>query len=156
MAAVYSASPELFLLPPFQWSLLVVYLAAMVLASLRSPRLARARAVRNALVAYLGVSFCYYAYYFLLFEVFDPELYGLQSELMIENHRRYIEQAPGSLADDPAVMYAPERLRQTFGGTVFGFAQSAIFGAAFSFLLGFLVGRPGEDTPEASSKAAAS
>ena len=72
---------------------------------------------------------------------------------MIENHRRYIEQTPGSLADDPAVMYAPERLRQTLGGTVFSFAQSAIFGAAFSFLLGYLVGAPGEDAPPAAREA---
>ena len=148
MAAVYSASPELFLLPPFQWSLLVVYLAAMVLASLRSPRLPRARAVRNALVAYLGVSACYYLYYYLLFEYFDPGLYELQSELMIENARRYLGQTPGSLADDPAVTFAPERLRQTAGGTFFSFAQSAIFGAAFSFLLGFLVCAPGEATDQ--------
>ena len=149
MAAVYSASPGLFLSPLFLWSLSIVYLATMLLASLRSPRLPRARAVRNAFVAYLFVSASYYAYYFLLLEYFDPALVELQSELMIESARRNLTQAPGSLADDPAVMYAPERLRQTVGSTLLTYAQGAIFGAAFSFLLGFLVGAPESDAPAA-------
>ena len=140
MAGVFAASPDLFLSPVFQWSLVIVYLVTMVLASLRRPPLPRMSAVRNAFVAYLCVSASYYLYYYLLFEVFEPELVERHSELLIENHRRYIAQAPGSLSDDPTVIYAPERLRQTIGGTVFSFAQGAIFGAAFSFLLGVLVG----------------
>ena len=140
MAGVFAASPELFLSPLFQWSLAVVYLVAMLLASLRRPPLPRAQAVRNAFVAYLFVSASYYLYYYLLFEVFEPTLVERQSELLVENARRYLEASPGDLASDPAVIYAPERLRQTVGGTVFNFAQGAIFGAAFSFLLGVLVG----------------
>lgn len=154
MAAVYSASAELFLSPMFQWSLGVVYLAAMVLASLRSPKLPRGRAVRNAFVAYLLVSASYYLYYFLLFEYFDPTLVERQSALMIENARAYLDQAPGSAADDPAVLFAPDRLRQTAGGTLFNFVQGAIFGAAFSFLLGFAVGRSNDVTPPAPEPAA--
>lgn len=149
MASVYSASADLFLSPFFQWSLGIVYLAAMVLASLRSPKLPRAQAIRNAFVAYLFVSASYYVYYFLLFEYFDPTLVERQSALMIENARAYLEQTPGSAADDPAVLFAPERLRQTAGGTLFNFAQGAIFGAAFSFLLGFAVGRSDGAAPPA-------
>lgn len=140
MAGVFAASPDLFLSPLFQWSLTVVYLAAMILASLRRPALPRARAIRHALVAYLFVSASYYLYYYLLFEVFEPTLVERQSELLVENARRYLGQSPGSAAEDPAVLYAPDRLRQTVSGTLFNFAQGAIFGAASSFLLGVLVG----------------
>ena len=154
MASVYAASPDLFLSPLFQWSLVFVYLAAMVLASLRSPRLPRMAAVRNALVAYLCVSACYYLYYYALFEFFAPELVERQSELMIENARRYLGQQPGAAADDPAVRFAPDELRPTAGGTFFSFAQGALFGAASSFLLGFLVGAPErrEGRPDAQAK----
>lgn len=140
MAGVYASSPAIFLSPLFQWSLGVVYLAAMLLASLRNPKLPRARAVRNAFVAYLGVSVSYYLYYFLLFEYFDPDLVQLQSELMIDNARAYLESAPGIAGENPNVLFAPDKLRQSASGTVFSFAQGAIFGAAFSFLLGFGVG----------------
>ena len=141
MAAVYAFDRRLFLSPLFQWSLGIYYLLAMVLAAYRAPRLPRMIATRNAVVAYVLVSGSFYLYYYLLFEVFDPELVTLQSELMIENARIYLEQKPGIAQDDPAVTFAPENLRQSIGGTFFNFAQGTIFGVAFSFLIGYALGR---------------
>ncbi len=141
MAAVYATDRSVFLSPLFQWSLLIVYVIAMGLAAYRQPRLGRAIATRNAFVAYILVSACYSTYYFLIFEVFDPSLVDLQSELMIENARLYLTNAPGIAADDPALTFAPDRLRQTPGGAFLNFAQGMIYGAAFSFLLGYVLGR---------------
>ncbi len=141
MAAVYAADRSLFLSPLFQWSLGIVYLAAMILAAYRQPRLTRFHATRNAFVAYLLVSASFSLYYFLLFEYFDPTLVDLQSELMIENARQYLTQSPGVAADDPALTFAPSELRQTASGAFLTYAQGTIFGAAFSFLLGYALGR---------------
>lgn len=143
MAAVYSSSRELFVNPLFLHSLTIVYLAAMVMASLRSPRLPRSQALRNAFVAFLCVNACYYVYYFVVIRYLDPELVQLQSELLIESAREGSGRAPGRLADDPAYLYAPDKIRPTAGGTLLSYAWSAILGAAFSFLLSFLVGAPG-------------
>lgn len=147
MALVYSQSREAFLSPLFQWSLIVVYLVAMTLAALRRPPAPRTVAVRAALICYLLVSASYYLYTYLLYEVFDPDLYGLQSELMIANAERFQSGQPGRLSDSPAVVYAPERLRYTLSGIAYNYAFGALSGAAVSFLLGTLLGRgdaPGE------------
>ena len=158
MAAVYSASRGLFVNPLFLHSLTVVYLATMLLASLRSPRLPRARALRNAFVAFLCVNACYYVYYFVVLRYLDPGLVELQSELLIESARGSSTAAPGQLADDPAYVYSPDKIRPTLGGTLLSYAWSAILGAAFSFLLSFLVGAPddaGAAPPSSAAGAAA-
>ncbi len=145
MAAVYAADRGLFLSPVFQWSLSLIYALAMVLAAYRQPRLPRFTATRNAFVAYVIVHACFSLYYYLLFEYFDASLAELQSELLIENARKYLEQRPGVAADDPALTFAPEKLRQTAGGAFLNFMQGTIFGAAFSFLLGYGLGRADAD-----------
>lgn len=144
MALVYSQSRAAFLSPVFQWSLTVIYLVAMILAALRRPPAPRIEAIRSALVCYLLASASYYLYTYLLYEAFDPELYELQSELMIANAERFQSGQPGRLADSPAVLYAPERLRYTLSGIAYNYAFGALSGAAVSFLLGTLLGR-GDD-----------
>ena len=142
MAVSYANSVELFLSPLFQWSLVVPYLATMVLAvAATRPRPERLTATRIAFVAFALVSACYYVYTYLLFEVFDPELYARQSELMIANAERFDAGEPGRLEDSPAVRFAPERLRYTLGGTLFAYVQSLLFGGAVAFLIGHLLGR---------------
>ena len=141
MALVYSQSRAAFLSPVFQWSLAALYLVAMALAALRRPPAPKLVAIRAALVCYLLVSASYYLYTYLLYEVFDPELYALQSELMIENAQRFQSGTPGRLAETPEQLYAPERLRYTFGGVTYNYAFGALSGAAVAFLLGSLLGR---------------
>ncbi len=141
MAAVYRESREAFLSPIFQWSLLVVYLVAMVLVLVRRPQLERMAATRTALITYMTVSACYYLYTYLLYEVFDPSLYELQSELMIENAERYATGTPGEAAETAKFKYAPERLHYTLGGIFYNYALGILSGAAVAFLLANLFGR---------------
>jgi len=77
----------------------------------------------------------------LLYEVIDPNLYQLQSELMIANSKQHGLGTPGDVSQLPEVMYAPESLQYTFSKVMLWYAQGAIFGAAISFLLGNLLGK---------------
>ena len=140
MALVYSQSPALFLSPLFQWSLLLLYGVAMALSLLRRPQLSRSEATRTALTVFVLVSASYYLYTYLLYEVFDPTLYELQSELMIENAERYATGTPGKFEETPAELYSVERLRYTPGGVLFNFALGCLSGAAVSYLLGLALG----------------
>ena len=151
MALVYSQSRAAFLSPIFQWSLVVIYLAAMVLAALRRPPAPRMRAIRAALICYLLVSASYYLYTYLLYEVFDPELYGLQSALMIENAQAFATGTPGRLAESPESLYAPERLRYTAGGLLYSYALGALTGAAMAFIIGTLLGRGDDEAGNTSA-----
>ena len=141
MFAVYSASPEAFLSPVFQWSLGIIYLAAMLLAAAGRPPYTRLGATRRAFVAFALVSVSYYGYYYLLLRHFDPDLVELQSRLMIDNARAHGLAEPGRAGDAPEVLYSPDRLRPTPGGTVFSFVQGLLFGGALSFSIGYLLGR---------------
>ena len=149
MALVYAQSREAFLSPVFQWSLVIVYLAAMVGTLLRRPPIPRGDAIRAALVTYLLVSACYYLYTYALYEWFDPELYGLQSRLMIENVRAAQAGEPGLASESAAVKYAPENLRYTFSTVAYSYALGALSGAAVAFLLGNLLGAKPDDGPGA-------
>lgn len=144
MAAIYSQSKEAFLSPVFQWSLVILYLIAMVLVLLRRPQLEKMEAVRTSLVTFMIISACYYLYTFLLYEFFDPSLYELQSELMIENAEYYATGTPGYLNETPQVKYAPEKLKYTLGSIAYNYALGILSGAAVSFLLGNLFGRKSE------------
>ncbi len=141
MFLVYSQSRATYLSPVFQWSLTLIYLAFMVLVLLRRPPYTKFDALKAAFVAYLCISACYFLYNFALYEVFDPELYGLQSELMIENAIEYEIGAPGTIGQSPEQLYAVANLRQGFGSMTLSYAQSAIYGFAGAFLLGQLLGR---------------
>jgi len=145
MSLVYAQSREAFLSPVFQWSLVVVYIAAMTLPLLRRPQLERMAAIRTALVAYMLVSACYYMYTYALYEFFDPSLYELQSELMIENAQRYSTNTPGSAQQAPEQIYSPENLAYTPGGVAYSYALGILSGAAVAFLLGNLLGRSSPD-----------
>ena len=158
MLAVLLGSEAAFLSPVFQWSLGVIYLAAMLLAAAGQPSYSRSEATRRAFVAYAVVGLCYTVYSFLLFRLIKPELVELQSQLMIENARAYALTAPGLAAEQPEVMFSVERLRPTVMGTVFSYAQSLLFGGALAFLVGFALGRrdgstdaTGDARPEASA-----
>jgi hypothetical protein len=146
MAAVYSQSSEFFLSPVFQWSLIIPYLIGMVLALLRRPAYTRSEATRVALVVFLLANACYYAYTVLLYEVIDPDLYQLQSDLMIANQKKYGLGEPGELSQSPEIRFAPENFKYTFGKVFLWYAQGAIFGAAVAFLLSFLLGRKDPET----------
>ena len=145
MALVYGQSRAFFLSPVFQWSLVIIYLGAMALSLLRRPQLPQPEAIRTALIVFVCVSGAYYGYTYLLYEVFDPELYQLQSELMIENAERYQTGSPGRFEETPAELYAPARLQYTLSGIAFNFALSCLSGAAVAYLLGTLLGR--KETP---------
>ena len=142
MSLVYRANPTVFLSPVFQWSLGIIYLAAMLVAGAGRPAYERSTATRRAFVAFALVSASYYLYYFLLLAVFDPSLVELQSELMIENARAFGLAKPGAAVDQPEVLYAVERLRPSVGGTFYSFVQGLLFGGALSFLIGYALGRP--------------
>ena len=148
MALVYSRSRELFLSPLFQWSLLLLYAVVMIVAAAKRPPYERAEATRAALVAYLLVSLSYYVYYYFLFEVLDPELYQLQSELYIANARAYGLTEPGSLNERLEDKFAPQNLRLSLTDIAFSMARGAVLGAAVSYALGFLLGVP---SPKADS-----
>lgn len=145
MALVYFQSPSTFLSPVFQWSLVIVYLVAMVGVLLRRPPYKRLEAIRAAVVVYMLVSASYYVYTYALYEVFDPTLYELQSELMIENAQRFQTGTPGRAAEAPEVVYAPERLRYTLGGIAYNYVFGLLSGVAVAFLLGNLLGVKSDD-----------
>lgn len=141
MAVIYSQSREFFLSPIFQWSLLIPYLIFMVLVLLKRPPLFQGAAIRASLVVFLIINACYYLYTFLLYEVIDPNLYQLQSDLMIANSKQHGLGTPGDVSQRPEVLYAPESLQYTFSKVMLWYAQGAIFGAAISYLLGTLLGK---------------
>jgi len=113
----------------------------MVLALLKRPQLNQGSAIRSALVVYLIMNAAYYAYPFLLYEVIDPSLYQLQSDLMIANSKLHGLGTPGDVSQRPEVLYAPESLKYTFSKVMLWYAQGAIVGAALAFLLGSLLGK---------------
>lgn len=117
----------------------------MVLVLMKSPPYFQGAAIRAALVVFLIVNACYYLYTFLLYEVIDPNLYQLQSDLMIANSKQHGLGTPGDVSQRPEVMYAPESLTYTFGKVMLWYAQGAIFGAAIAYLLGTLLGKKDPD-----------
>ena len=141
MALVYWRSRELFLSPIFQWSLLVLYLVAMLLAAAPRDRFTRKEALQAGAIAVLLTSAAFYLYTYMLYEVFDPSLYDLQSQLMIENAQQFAVSNPGEMSQSPQVIYAPENLKYTFSGILRNYAQGAIVGIAAAYLLAQAVGK---------------
>ncbi len=108
---------------------------------MKRPSYFKGSAIRTALVTFLIINACYYLYTFLLYEVIDPGLYQLQSDLMIANSKTHNLGTPGDVSQRPEVMYAPESLKYTFSKVMLWYAQGAIFGAAISFILGNILGK---------------
>ncbi len=145
LLAFYAVDPRMMLSSGILWSALIIYVVFMVLAcrqrQLRSGgHLAFKEALQSAFLVYVIANAGYYLFYYLMFNVFDPELAVVQREVMLENiesmDRFLDEQQREELLrslQEQDLRIGPWSLLLSFGqGLIGGFVIALVIAAFFS------------------------
>lgn len=143
----YFISPRLMLSSGIIWSTLIIYLVFMYRATVqvrdRVDSFPIQLALRPPFIAYVVASLIYYAFYYLLFNVFDPGLLDIQYELMLEKAQRLADLVGAEQFKDQVEQISREDLQVTFRVVAFDAARSIIGGFLLSLILGALLRKEG-------------
>lgn len=136
----YFISPRLMLSSWVMWGSMIIFIAAMVVACLQERaqmdrRYTFRSALRSAFLVYVIASAIYYLFYFLLFNVIDPDLVELQRALILENLEHYGNVLGEDNVEEMIRRYQEEDLQVTFGNTVLDFAWGLIGGFIISLVV---------------------
>ena len=90
LLAFYLVDPRMMLSSGILWSALIIYVVFMVMACRRRQlrnggQLTFRDAMQSAFLVYVIANAGYYLFYYLMFNVFDPDLALVQREVMLEN-----------------------------------------------------------------------
>ncbi len=88
-------------------------------------------AIRIAFQTFIVANVLFYVFYYLLFNMFDPELVTLQKEMMMEFQEEYKDLEMAEQLKD----MTEADLAFTLGKAIFSFAKDAITGFIFSLLI---------------------
>lgn len=139
---IYLIDKKLLLNPWVAYSPMLIYVAAMYLASSKGRETTDGpfpwrEALRIAFIVFLVASAFFYVFYYVIHQV-DPSLAILQKDYARENLPRIVK--PDKLQEAYRTLEEQD-FRMTLGRTILGWAQGAILGFGLAALIALLTRR---------------
>lgn len=135
----YMNNVKLFFNPVVAWSSLIIYIAGMVKACVDQRKMQAdfpfKDALRTAFLTFTITSVTYYAFNYLLYNVFDPELVEVQKEILVAQMGKMAGRFQFSDLKDQIEEFSKKDFRITIGNSLMALGQSLIGGFVLSLIV---------------------
>lgn len=124
------------------WGVVVIYITFMVMACRRDRELSDdygfRRALRSAFVVYVIANAFYWLTQFLLFNVFDPSLAGIQEQLDVERAQWMAQYMPEDKGREMIQQVREQEFTLTVSNTLLSYSWGLIGGFFVSVVVGMV------------------
>jgi hypothetical protein len=140
MFLFYAADPKLMLSPWVSWSSMIIYVAAMIAATLREREATEddfffREAVRPAFGVYVIAQVIFTLFNYVLYNYVNTDLVEIQRELMVTQAQDFAEKFGRADLEEQIANISTEDLRVSFKNSFLGFMWSLIGGFVLSSMI---------------------